>query len=148
MVTLNVTKESELRGDEDDDDGLCNTGGQVTIRTHLIKRFTTQNFVFTNYLNGPFLNSFFSIFRLYKPVNSKQLFKKEWLGRIELLTSGVQNVRSADWAISIVCKVRIWPNNKICCYLYALKILNPNYSNWRPAIQLYFPLMVSVLWLK
>ena len=77
MVTLNVTKESELRGDEDDDDGLCNTGGQVTIRTHLIKRFTTQNFVFTNYLNGPFLNSFFSIFRLYKPVNSKQLLKKE-----------------------------------------------------------------------
>ena len=38
--------------------------------------------------------------------------------------------------------------NKLCCFLYAVKQLNPNLWNWRPAVQWYFPPMMNVLWLR
>ena len=60
-----------------------------------------------------------------------------WTEYIHFGTKGV-TVQSPVWLNKII------PNNKICC-LYVVNLLDPNQSNWIPAIQWHFPLTMSVL---
>ena len=50
------------------------------------------------------------------------------------------------WEVSVYGRSQIWldwilPNNIIKCYLYKVKLLIPNKSNWRLSVQWYFHLL-------